>query len=131
MAQFRGTFSTYLIECRHCGIKRSYTVLEDNDPTGYKSNEAKEAKRNHNIVALEFPRCSPDLNPMDHFLWDEVERRMQTSTPTHVESISDFKARLRRVALGIPEAVIRKSVADLKKRIVDCYNNDGKFVKWD
>ena len=30
---------------KHCGKKRSHTVIEDNDPTGYKSNTAKAAKR--------------------------------------------------------------------------------------
>ena len=29
---------------KHCGNKRSHTVIEDNDPTGYKSNTAKAAK---------------------------------------------------------------------------------------
>ena len=35
--------------------KPSFTILEDNDPTGYKSNEAKEVKATLKIHPLEFP----------------------------------------------------------------------------
>lgn len=54
---------------------------EDNDPSGYKSKKALDAKDSLGITALDFPRYSPDLNPMDFFLWEEVERRMAKSAP--------------------------------------------------
>ena len=52
---------------------------QDNDPAGYKSKKALDAKDSLGITALDFPRYSPDLNPMDFFLWEEVERRMTKS----------------------------------------------------
>ena len=48
-----------------CGEKRRYVVLEDNDPVRYKSNKAARAKKDGNLVAMDFPRYSPDLNPLD------------------------------------------------------------------
>ena len=45
---------------KHRGLKRKYTVLEDNDPTGYKSNKAIAAKAAASIEAIEFPKYSPD-----------------------------------------------------------------------
>ena len=39
---------------------KSFQILEDNDPTGYKSNQAISAKRDLKINPIEFPRYSPD-----------------------------------------------------------------------
>ena len=51
-------------------LKRAYPgrsrflVLEDNDPTGYKSDLTKAAKRDNHVVVFEIPKRSPDLNPL-------------------------------------------------------------------
>ena len=51
---------------KHRGLKKKgFTVLEDNDPVGYKSGKGKRAKKECRINAIEFPRYSPDLNPLD------------------------------------------------------------------
>ena len=126
---YRGPIAKVLKKER--GEKKKYVVLEDNDPVGYKSNKAIKAKQELCIDAMSFPRYSPDLNPMDYFVWEEVEARMTKNKPKKLESVDVFKKRLRRTALGIPESVIRKGVKDMKKRIQNCYENDGKFIKWD
>ena len=113
------------------GEKRRYVVLEDNDPVGYKSGKAIDAKKAVGIEALEFPRYSPDLNPMDYFLWQEVDNRMSKNAPKKLESMDAFKLRLRRTALAIPEAVIRKGVANMKERVADCFKNGGEFITRD
>ena len=51
-----------------------YRILEDSDTTGYKSIAAKEATEESKIRPIPYPRYSPDLNPMDYFLWNEVQR---------------------------------------------------------
>ena len=126
---YRGPIAKVLKKER--GEKKKYVVLEDNDPVGYKSNKAIKAKKELCIDAMSFPRYSPDLNPMDYFVWEEVEARMTKNKPKKLESVDVFKKRLRRTALGIPESVIRKGVKNMKKRIQNCYENDGKLVKWD
>ena len=77
---------------RNRGEKRKYKVLEDNDPTGYKSHKAVAAKANLGVEAMTFPRYSPDLNPLDYFLWHEVEERMAKNSPGGRESVADYKA---------------------------------------
>ena len=39
---------------KHRGKKRSYQIIEDNDPSGYKSKKACTAKADLNIVAQHF-----------------------------------------------------------------------------
>ena len=57
---------------KHRGSKRQYHVIEDNDPTGYKSRKACDAKKELKIVAAHFPRYSPDLNPQEN-VWKTAE----------------------------------------------------------
>ena len=47
---------------RSRGAKRSYMLLEDNDPTGFKATAAVNAKARLNICPIEFPAYSPDMN---------------------------------------------------------------------
>ena len=116
-----------IIQClRRCFPgRKSFQILEDNDPTGYKSNQAISAKQDLKINPIEFPKYSPDLNPCDYFLWDEVARRMENNKPKGKESMDAFKARLRRTALGIPQRVILKGVASMKKRAKQIYDAGG------
>jgi hypothetical protein len=113
---------------RRCGDKRRYLILEDNDPVGYKSGKAMEAKAELNVRTLQFPRYSPDLNPMDYFLWQEVEARMAKNTPKKLETVEAFKTRVRKTALGIPEAVIRKGVSSMKNRVQNCFASKGACI---
>ena len=78
---------------KHCGHKRKYTILEDNDPTGYKSGKAITAKAELGSEPIEFPTYSPDLNPLDFALWSEIEARMTKNQPKH-ETHARYKARL-------------------------------------
>jgi hypothetical protein len=68
---------------------------------------------------------------MDYFLWQEIEARMSKNVPKKLESMDVFKARLKRTALSIPMTIIKKGVANMKQRVQNCFDNDGKFVAWD
>ena len=102
------------------------------------------------IQPVTFPKYSPDLNPMDFYVWSEaavcirniearslkhamyvqrcsmqialrahtveVERRMALKKAPRGETVPEYKARLRRTAMGIPEATVRKAVDCIRKR---------------
>ena len=111
--------------------KRRYLVLEDNDPSGYKSNKAKAAKEELKVDTIDFPPYSPDLNPLDYGLWDEVERRMTKQKIPSRESIAAYKKRLRRTAMAIPEKVIRRLLADMTVRTQMVFDEDGGHISKD
>ena len=52
--------------------KRSFQMLEDNDPTGFKSEAGQNAKKAAKIHVLEIPKRSPDLSVMDYAIWKQV-----------------------------------------------------------
>ena len=115
---------------KHRGVKRSYVTLEDNDPTGYKSNAAKDAKKELKICPIDFPTYSPDLNPLDVSLWKEVSDRTEKKIVKN-ENTSEYKARLRRTALTIPELVVRKMLGSIRPRAQSIYDNDGGHIPRD
>ena len=103
----------------HRGNKASYRILEDNDPTGYYSGKGIFAKKEAGILPIAFPKYSPDLNPLDFYIWAEVERRMheqEEGGKYKKETVNEYKKRLRRTALSLPADVIRKAVGSLKQR---------------
>ena len=116
---------------RHRGEKRKYILLEDNDPSGFKSKVAMAAKKAMKIHPIEFPTYSPDLNPLDFSLWQEVEDRMSRQKTPRKESADAFKARLRKTAMSIPSPVIRKMLASIKPRAQSIYNHNGGHIPRD
>lgn len=90
--------------------KAAPVIVEDNDPTGYKSSLAVAAKKELGFKVLALPRYSPDLNPLDFFLWNNIEQRMAMNAPSGKESVEQYKRRLRKVAMSTSRILIRKTL---------------------
>ena len=115
---YRGPVTSALEQA--CPGRRSYKILEDNDPTGFRSKAGLAAKSDCGINVLEIPKRSPQLNVCDYALWTEVEKRMRRQEksfrPSFRESRVAFKRRLRRTAMRLPAHFINDSIADMKER---------------
>ena len=100
--------------------RRRFLVLEDNDPTGYKCQMAKDAKKALGVSVLEIPKRSPDLNPLDYSFWSEVNaclRRQEAKfQEDYRESRCQFIKRLRRTVLRISPDTLRGMVGNMKRR---------------
>jgi len=109
--------------------RRSWKVLEDNDPTGFKSKKGEAAKAEAKICVFEIPKRSPDLNVCDYALWKQVSRTMRRQekkfAETKKESRSRYIARLHRVAKGLSKTFIKKSIGDMVRRCRKLYAAKG------
>jgi hypothetical protein len=109
--------------------KRSYNLLEDNDPTGYKSKKGVASKEEMHIKLFAIPKRSPDLSICDYALWKEVNKRMRNSEKAWAsnkrESRVDYLARLRRTATRLPRPFVLKSIGDMKRRCLRLYKAKG------
>ena len=110
-----------------------WEVLEDNDPTGFKSSKARAAKKEVGIEEDALPRRSPDLNVLDYALWHEINVRMrkqESSWPSDKrESADEYKKRLRKTALGLPESFVSKCVGDMARRCNLLVKRRGKLFR--
>ena len=97
-----------------------FTVLEDNDPSGFKSKRGQAAKQAAKITTFEIPKRSPSLNVCDYFVWSSVNRRMRERERSWPESKKEtrqgFLKRLRETALSTPSHTVRGAVGDMKRR---------------
>ena len=110
--------------------KRSWLILEDNDPTGFKSSKGMRGKAQSKLRTIDQPPYSPDLNPLDFSLWNEVHTRTLNARPKH-ETKLEYKARLRKVALSMPRSFVRQAVQNIKKRAQQIFDADGYDIPRD
>ena len=99
--------------------KRTHKVLEDNDPTGYKSGAGMAAKRACNIDVFEIPCRSPDLNPLDYAIWAEVSKRMrrqEVNWQNKQERRDEYLARLKKTAQGLQRAFVDRVIGNMAVR---------------
>ena len=104
--------------------RAKWLVLEDNDPTGYKCSKAKRAKSDAGIITDDLPRRSPDFNVLDYSLWHAINltmREQECSWPEgRTETKAEYMTRLRKTAMALPTALVKKCVGDMHKRCRQC-----------
>ena len=109
--------------------KASFTVLEDNDPTGNLSGKGKAAKRKCKLHVLEIPKRSPDLNVLDYAIWTEVEKRLRDQEKRFPsdkrETRQEFENRLDRIARELPRSFIDDCIGNLYERSQLLYEAKG------
>ena len=108
---------------------KSWLILEDNDPTGFKSTAGKKAKKQAKINVFEIPKRSPDLNVCDYALWARVNNIMRKQEKkfrkSKRETRKEYVDRLRRVAKSLPKSFIDKSIGDMVRRCNRLYAAKG------
>ena len=77
------------------------------------------------------PVFSPDLNPLDYSLWEEISRRMTNGAPERVETVAEYKKRLRRTALRLPASLVTRAVRAMPARMQAVVNAKGYSIKND
>ena len=113
--------------------KRAYKVLEDNDPTGFKSSAGQKAKKAAKISVFVIPKRSPDLSVMDYAIWKEITRRMRVQErrfkTSRKETRAKFLSRLRRTAKSLPRAFVNKAIGNMKERCLRLYEAKGRHFE--
>ena len=109
--------------------RQRWTVLEDNDPTSFKSNAGIAAKANAGITVFPIPKRSPELNVLDYAVWKGVNKRMRNQEKAWPkgkrETREQYAGRLRRTAMRLPQSFIDDSVGDMQRRCQRLYAARG------
>ena len=66
---------------------------------------------------------SPDLNPLDFFLWGYLKKKVYKPLPSTLEELKD---KIKREVRALPEVLVRKAVFSIKKRSVRVMAEEGK-----
>ncbi len=113
--------------------RATWSVLEDNDPTGYKSRKGMDAKAEVGIVTDDLPRRSPNFNVLDCALRSQVDARMRAQELDFAkgfkETEAEFKQRLRKTAMGLPTSLVKRCVGDMRRRCQEVFDARGGWVQ--
>jgi len=71
---------------------------------------------------IEWPARSPDLTPLDYFLWGYLKDRVYRTKPT---SIEELQQRIRQEIENIDPELIRNAVDGFYHRLAHCQNVNG------
>jgi hypothetical protein len=78
------------------------------------------------ISPKHWPPNSPDLNPLDFFFWNEVERRIPKKEYVNRDDlVKNIKAAIKKV----PLKMIRDSIDNFRTRVSACENSKGGLIK--
>ena len=78
------------------------------------------------VMVMEWPAYSPDLNPIEH-LWDVLGRRVMERAPTNVHQLSRM---LLEEWEAIPQDEIRRLIDSMRRRCAACIRADGGHIPY-
>lgn len=113
--------------------RRRYNVLEDNDPTGFRSHLGMKAKDDAHIDTFRIPKHSPQLNVCDYFLWKEINNRMRATerkwADTKRETRTAYLRRLTRTAKSLPPDLVNAAVGHMTVRCQRLVDKEGGQIE--
>ena len=76
---------------------------------------------------IPWPPYSPDLTPMDFFIWGHLKGRLYTGQ--RYPGFDVLTVRIQEEATGIPLDMIRRALADFWERLLICEERGGMSVE--
>ena len=80
------------------------------------------------VEVMEWPACSPDLNPIEH-LWSHMKRNVYQKMGPN-SHFADLRRYLLEEWDSIPQALVRKLVYSMRKRCQQCIDNHGGYTSY-
>lgn len=91
---------------------RGMMLAQDNAPC-HTARATRQLLAQNNVRVMDWPPCSPDLNPIEH-VWDEVGRRVRARRVQ--QSVADLQADIRATWIGIPQQFLRNYITSMRQR---------------
>ena len=114
-------------------LDREKQWFQQDGATPHSSNASLEWLRLHfgtrligRRLGVQWAPHSPDLSPLDFFLWGYVKSRAYVSKP---QTIADLKAAIAQVIGGITTDQCRRTVDHFRHRIQVCLKRRGRHLE--
>ena len=73
-----------------------------------------------------WPPRSPDLNPLDYFLWGFLKSRVYCPRPANLDQL---EANIRREVNALDPAMVTRALMDVRVRAHKCIANNGGHLE--
>ena len=75
---------------------------------------------------IEWPARSPDLSPLDFFLWGHIK---QVVYQTSVTSVTELERRIQEACAGVTQSCLENVWRNVAKRVALCEREEGKHFE--
>ena len=96
--------------------------MDDNAPA-HRAWLVQNALIQNNVVRMEWPALSPDLNPIEN-LWNILGGRID-SRDNLVTTVQELTDALIQEWQALDQTVIRNTIRTMRRRCIECINNHG------
>ena len=103
------------------------TLMDDNAPA-HRSRVVQAFLQDEGVERMNWPACSPDLNPIEH-LWDALGRGLRANHPPPVNLVQLYEF-LDAEWQAIPQRTLRTLVESMRQRCVECINARGGHTRF-
>lgn len=117
-----------LLENVNLSLRTSFFLQHDGAPPHYHADVRRylDNWKGNNWIGrggpIEWPARSPDLTPLDFFLWGHVEQEVYKNIPT---TRDDMKVRITQSFSNISEETLQKVQWSFKRRLEMCVSERG------
>ncbi|GFW12364.1 transposable element Tcb2 transposase [Trichonephila clavipes] len=99
-------------------------ILMDDNCRPHRANLGEDFFFEEGILLMEWPACSPDMNPIEH-VWDALGRRVAGHQIPPPQTLQELERALLEEWDGIPQLVINSLIDSMPQRKTT-YNTKGK-----
>jgi len=103
-------------------------IFQDDNARPHRARVVNEFLQQQQVNRLQWPACSPDLNPIEH-LWDELGRRVRTPPPPALNLDQLFEM-LEEEWHNIPQMTLRRLVESMRQRWLACIRGNGGHTQY-
>lgn len=123
--QYKNILEGTMLPHAHQNLPENWTFQHDNNPK-HTAKVVKDFLSNESVRVLDWPPCSPDLNPIEN-LWHHVNKAVALKHSSNVNQLYDaFKEAWEQ----IPVATCSKLIASMPKRCRAVIEANGHATKY-
>ena len=100
-----------------------YAVFQDDNAHPHQARMVREFMVQQQIQMMEWPACSPDLNPNEH-LWDQIGKAVRRRINQH-NTLPGLRRYLQEEWYALPQEWIRRLTNSMQQCCLACVNAQG------
>ena len=103
-------------------------ILQDDNARPHGARVVNDLLQQQQVNHMDWPACSPDLNPIEH-LWDVLGRRLRANHPPPVDLNQLFRF-LEQEWHAIPQMTLRTLTLSMRQRCIACIHAGGGHTRY-
>lgn len=103
-------------------------ILQDDNARPHRAQVVNNFLQQQQVTRMNWPSCSPDLNPIEH-VWDVLGRRIRANHPPPPNLNVLFQT-LQQEWQAIPRDTLQTLLTSMRQRCIDCINANGGHTRY-